>query len=279
MRLGVTAGSFLLEEVEAVGPIATVYRGRRGDDVVAVKVYPPGVHQAEAGRRIEREGQAQALVSHPCVARLLEWGLLADGSAFLASEWVRGESLETRLAAGPMSWADLADVAVSIAAGLAAIHQVGIVHRDLKPSNILLPASRRPGAVIVDFGHSLILDADRVSEVGVTVGSAAYMAPEQAAGADIDARADLYALGAVLYRALTGELPHQAASAAETLRLHQVEPVVPPRRRAPQRAIPAVADNLALWLLAKKPSERPPSARVLLNTLKYVGARSPERPA
>jgi hypothetical protein len=105
------------------------------------------------------------------------------------------------------------------------------------------------------------------------------MAPEQGAGAEIDARADLYALGVILYRGLTGELPHRARSAAEMLRLHQLEPVEPPRRRAPDRDICASADDLALWLLAEQPAARPPSARVLLNTLRYIGAHPTERVA
>jgi serine/threonine protein kinase len=275
---GTDVAGFVIEALGHAGPIATVYRARRGNEAVALKLYPPGLLQAEVSRRVEREGHAQGLVAHPCVGRLLDWGFFDDGAAFLASEWVSGQSLEEKLAA-PVDWEALSPVIVAIAAGLAAIHQVGIVHRDLKPSNILLPGSGQPAAVIVDFGHSLVLDAKRLTEVGVTVGSAAYMAPEQAAGAEVDARADLYALGAILYRGLTGELPHRAASTAEVLRMHQVEPVVPPRVRAPERDIPAAAEDLALWLLAKNPAGRPPSARVLLNTLRYIGARSTGRVA
>jgi serine/threonine protein kinase len=276
---GTQVAGFVIEALGYAGPVATVYRARRGDERVALKLYPPGLLQSEVSRRVEREGRAQGLVAHPCVGRLLDWGFLDDGSAFLASEWVSGQPLEEKLAAGALDWDALAPVIVSVAAGLAAIHQVGIVHRDLKPSNILLPGSGQPAAVIIDFGHSLVLDAVRLTEVGITVGSAAYMAPEQAAGAGVDARADLYALGAILYRGLTGELPHRAASAAEVLRMHQVEPVVPPRLRAPARDIPAAAEDLAMWLLAKDPAQRAPSARVLLNTLRYVGARSTERVA
>lgn len=276
LAAGAVVAAFTIQSIVARGPLAAVYRACRGDDLVALKLYPPGLAASEISRRIVRERHAHGVVDHPCVARLLDWGCLDDGSAYLATEWVDGCRLEDRLGAGPLAWADTARIVGALGAGLAAIHDAGIVHRDLKPANVLLPARRASSAVIVDFGHSLLLDSARVTEAGLTVGSAAYMAPEQACGAPVDARADLYAVGVILYRALTGELPHDDSSAAELLRRAQVEPVVPPSQRNPGADIPAAADDLCLWLLAKQPAARLPSARVLVNTLRYIAAPARE---
>src|SRR6185312_7195441 len=101
-----------------------------------------------------------------------------------------------------MSWRELAPIALALAAGLAALHAAGIVHRDLKPSNVIVPASGTPAAVILDLGHAALHDDTRITHTGTTVGSLLYMAPEQVRGGAVDGRADLYALGVVLYRAL-----------------------------------------------------------------------------
>ena len=259
---------FTIEACVAEGAQASVYRARRGDERVALKCYRPGLIGQD--ERIARERQAQERVAHPSLARLLDGGLLPDGAAYLASEWIDGVLLEDRLAAGPMSWHELYAVARAVGEGLGAIHAAGIVHRDVKPSNIMLPAGGRPAAVLLDFGHSLILSEERLTDRGLVLGSASYMAPEQAAGRALDGRADLYALGVVLYRGLCGELPFSDPSPAEVLRRHQLEPVVPPTRRAPGRAIATAAEELCLWLLTKDPDRRVPSAHVLGFTLATI---------
>ena len=125
----------------------------------------------------------------------------------------------------------------AIAGGLQAIHTAGIIHRDLKPANIMLPKAGQPAAVLLDFGHSLVLSEERMTDRGLILGSASYMAPEQASGRPLYFRADLYALGVILYRGLTGVLPFEDRAPAEVLRQHLAEPVTPPRRRAPDRQI------------------------------------------
>jgi serine/threonine-protein kinase len=157
-----------------------------------------------------------------------------------------------------------------VARGLVAIHEAGVIHRDLKPSNILLPVTGAPAAVIVDFGHSLVVDDERLTDQGWTLGSASYMAPEQAAGEELDARTDLYALGVVLYRALTGHFPFVHGSPAEVMSQHLREPAIPPRDRAPERDISRESEELCLWMLAKDRSARLPNAHVLHLTLKAM---------
>ncbi len=153
-----------------------------------------------------------------------------------------------------------------------AIHAAGVVHRDLKPSNVMVPRIGHPAAVILDFSHALILGEARLTDTGTVLGSAAFMSPEQAAGQELDGRSDLYALGVILYQLLTGVPPFDDVAPAELLRRHQHEPVVSPRRRAPGRDIPRVADDLCMWLLAKERAARVPNAHVLAVTLGAVSS-------
>ncbi len=271
-RTGQTVAGFTLTERIARGHLASVYRAERGGERAAVKIYEAALdaHRAE---RIERERDMQRRIAHPCVAPLLDAGLLADGAPFLVSGWIDGRPLEARLAAGPMTWLELAPILRAVGRGLQAIHAAGIVHRDLKPSNIVLSPGET--AVVLDFGHALALGERRLTADDHVLGSASYTAPEQAAGAPLDGRVDLYALGVIAYRALCGVLPFADASAAEVLRRHMVEPVIAPRVRAPARQIPAAAEDLCLWLLAKEPAARLPNARVLAITLEAMRAGEP----
>jgi serine/threonine protein kinase len=255
------AGFRLAAEI-AAGPHAIVYLGENAEgDRAAVKVYPPG----GAVERVRREGAVQHQVAHPCVARLLAEGELEDGARYLVSSWVEGERLEDRLTRGPMTWPELSPVVKAIGRGLAAIHAAQVVHRDLKPTNIILPSAGEPAAVLLDFSHALVLEETRLTETGQVLGTAAYTAPEQAAGRALDARVDLYALGVIIYRALTGRLPHEDPSPAELMRKHLSEAVTPPRVHVP--ALPAAVEDLCMWLLAKDPTARVPNTRVLAITM------------
>jgi serine/threonine-protein kinase len=274
-RVGELAGSLRLGAWIADGPQATVFAAERDGERAAVKVYDVAPDDAALAARVDRERTTQHKVTHACVARLLEAGRLDDGAPFLASTWIDGELLEVRLQQRPLGWSELIPIVAAIGRGLGAIHAAGVVHRDLKPTNVML--AREPAAVVLDFGHALALGADRLTQDDQVLGSASYMAPEQAAGATVDPRADLYSLGVIVYRALTGVLPFVDASAAEVLRLHVTEPVVPPRQRAPERDIPAAAEDLCMWLLAKDPAVRLPSARVLAFTLAALSSRDDAR--
>lgn len=272
-RVGSRAGRFLIETRVSTGLYANVYLARSisasgpAATRAAVKVYH-GPIPGELAARVQREKEALRRVRHPCVASFIEWGRMDDGSEFLVSEWIPGSPLSRLFQHGPLSWERIRPILTAVARGLAAIHEAGLVHRDLKPSNLIVPpAGDGRAAVIIDLGHALSLTASRLTTSGVVVGSPAYMAPEQATGDAVDGRADLYAAGVILYEALTGVLPFADRSAAEVMRRHIEEPVVPPRRRAPSLGIPPHADDLCMWLLAKLPGARLPSARVLDVTL------------
>jgi serine/threonine protein kinase len=268
-RLGTLVEGFLLESCVAAGTLARVYRARAPGGTAAVKIYRADLRCDE---RADREHAALRAIDHPAVARLGAVGRLADGAVFLASEWIDGRPLESALAAGEIDWRAMRAILASVAGGLEAIHAAGVVHRDLKPSNIMLPHLGEPApAVIVDFGHALPADGLRVTADGMTVGTPLYMSPEQAAGQAIDGRSDLYALGVILYRALTGATPFEGRSPAEVLERLASAAVVPPRRRAPHRAISADTEDLCMWLLARERAARLPSAHVLAVTLQALG--------
>ena len=274
--VGTELAGFALTRCVAKSPFAMVFEGYAGEIRAAVKVYAKG--SSASARRDEREARTQAQVAHPCVARALGALRRPDGSFVLASEWIDGVSLEAHLTGehgvqGPLALHEILAITRDIARGLGAIHATKTVHRDLKPSNIMLPASGNPKAVIVDFGHALVIDDSRITDTGYVLGSAHYMAPEQAQGLELDTRADLYALGVIMYRMLTGKLPFEHASAAEVMRMHRDEPVTPPRAHA--NVLPA-AEDLCIWLLAKEPAKRLPNAHVLRLTLESIERSAPK---
>jgi serine/threonine protein kinase len=275
--IGTRAAGFELTRCVGRGTMATVFEGVRGSTRAAIKIYFR--NWATHTERNEREEQAQRQISHPCVARALHTDRLPDGSFVLASEWIDGASLETRLVDGPLPWPDVVAILRDVARGLGAIHAAKVVHRDLKPSNIMLPAgtAHAARAMIVDFGHALVVDDTRLTGTGLVLGSAHYMAPEQAQGLPLDHRVDLYAAGVVLYRMLTGALPFDHDSAAEVMRMHQQEPV-PPLRNRTTAVVPGAAADLCLWLLAKDPAQRVPNAHVLRLTLEALERSAPARP-
>ncbi len=267
--VGQSIGNIRIEECVHRGELATVYRGLRDDASVALKLYRVDSPIPPSKERVSREREAQRSVEHPCVARLLGDGVAPDGSPYLVSEWISGTTLSSVLEDRHLSWEEMSPILVSITRGLAAIHAKGIVHRDVKPENVMIRAERAE-AVLLDFGHSLLLNEARLTERGWTHGSASYMAPEQAAGETLDGRADLYSVGVLLYRALTGVLPFSDVSPAVIMDKHRHEPVVPLRVRVPELNISVGAEDLVLWLMAKSPEERVPNARVLLHAIRSL---------
>ncbi|HZU83148.1 MAG TPA: serine/threonine-protein kinase [Polyangiaceae bacterium] len=258
--------------------------GRR----VAVKILATEHASSSAGlERFRREARALASLSHPNLVDMLDFGRALDGRVFLAMELLEGETLDVRLRRGPMSWRDAARVAMDTCDALAAAHASGLVHRDLKPENLMLVA-RSGGLKLLDFGVATALaqelggpgapaphqrDARRTFAV---FGTPEYMAPEQVAGDPIDGRADLYALGCVLYEMLTGVAPFGGSSGVEIMgkRLRDAPPS--PDTRAPKRAIPAALAAVVMRALAKHPEDRFRSAALMRSALEEA-LSAPER--
>jgi len=175
---------------------------------VALKFLPADLtNDAEARERFVHEAQSASILDNPHICTIHEIGESEDGRMFIAMALCHGESLRSKIKRGPLPPAEALSLAAQIADGLAAAHANGIVHRDVKPANILV--TKEGVARIADFGLAKIAGEARLTRAGRAVGTVAYMSPEQLLGEDVDARADVWALGVVLYEMLTGSLPFQ----------------------------------------------------------------------
>ena len=192
------------------GGMGVVYKARdaRLDRLVAIKVLSPGRYaEAPERQRLLTEARAAAALDHPSIAPIFEVDETEDVGVFLVMAFYDGDTLDARIAHGPMPPSDACRIARDIADALAAAHARGITHRDLKPPNILLT---RSGSVkLLDFGVAKIVGVDQ-TQVGQVLGTIAYMAPEQKRGERVDSRVDVWALGIVLHEMLTGERPKTA---------------------------------------------------------------------
>jgi serine/threonine-protein kinase len=212
-------------------------------------------------RRFEREVQATALLDHPGVVAVYDYGHAADGTFYYVMEYLPGVALDRLVGRhGPLPPALAAHLLRQLCAALRAAHGRGLVHRDLKPSNVIVRPGCRPHdrAKLLDFGLVRDAAADRdvkLTRLGTVVGTPDFMAPEQADGvAPVDARGDLYGLGAMAYFLLTARPPFERDTAMQTMLAHLHDPVTPPSALAP--ATPADLEAVVLRCLAKRPGER-----------------------
>jgi serine/threonine protein kinase len=240
---------------------------------VAVKILHPHLSKDSRTRsRFLAEARASARIAHPNVVDVFDIGVSEEGSPFIVMELCDGETLSTVIdGRGAIGVSYAADVMAQVLAALDAAHHLGIVHRDLKPDNLMLVHPRPDQTVVkvLDFGIAQGLFGDTstpLDEGGFVFGTPEYMPPEQARGEAVDARADLYAAGAILYEILTGSPPFQGNTASETLaRMLTLKPDPPSRRVG---GIPKELDALVCSALAKSPSERPQTAREFLEALR-----------
>jgi serine/threonine-protein kinase len=230
----------------------------------AMKVLAPDTAQRpEMLRRFKLEAQAVSRLNHPNIVQTFDFGQ-SDGALYLVMEHIKGEDLATIVKRdGPWSFERAARLFVQVCSGLSEAHEAGIVHRDLKPENLMV-VHRRDGSEhvkVLDFGLAKLrerADAAGISSSGQVLGTPYYMAPEQVRGEALDARADIYSLGATLYRVLTGEPPFDAPSPMSVLAKHLTDEVVPPSRRAGQP--PGDADRIVLRAMEKSAAHRYQSA-------------------
>jgi eukaryotic-like serine/threonine-protein kinase len=277
-------GRYLIQELLAMGGLASVFRARRNADhqEMAIKVlHPEAEGLPELIERFEREAIAGKHIFHPNVVTVHEIAQLDDGSWFLVQDFVRGRTLRDLIDQGPVAPLRAARMARHVAAGLNAAHDMGIVHRDIKPRNLMLVDGPEEKVQIVDFGlakvpvESLALldDSSRrsLTEAGVVFGTVAYIAPEAALGMrSIDRRSDLYALGVILYELLAGRHPFTANDSAEMFRQHKQAVPPPIRERSPKVKVPAALEEVVMRLLQKDPDARYPHARALMVALDAV---------
>ena len=258
------AGRYEILGMLGAGGMGTVYRARDRelDEIVALKLLRRELASSESMlERFRREVKLARRVTHRNVARTFDIGLDSHnaGERFLTMELIEGEMLGARLARrGRLSLHDVVAIGVDVCAGLAAAHAAGVLHRDLKPENVIMAKDGR--AVITDFGIArAVVGEGSTHTVGGVIGTPAYMAPEQVEGAeDIDARADLYALGAMLFELLSGQEAWRGGTAISVAAARLLRP--PPDVRLFVPELPEPAALLLLRLMARAREERPASA-------------------
>jgi serine/threonine protein kinase len=263
--IGTRLGPYEIVALLGAGGMGEVYRARdtRLHRDVAIKILPAEVADDPDRRaRFEREARAVAALSHPNILAIFDVGV-AERVTYVVTELLDGQSLRERLAAGPLAPRKAIDIGVQIAHGLAAAHEKGIVHRDIKPENVFVLADGR--AKILDFGLArTTTDAaaeteTRGTDPGVVMGTVGYMAPEQVRGQAIDARTDLFALGAVLHEMLSGRRAFQRETTADTMSAILRED--PPELTTTRPDISPAIGRIIGHCLEKQPAERFQSAR------------------
>jgi serine/threonine protein kinase len=268
----VLAGTYRLGRAIGRGGMGRLYGaehtrlGRR----FAVKVLQhEHAEKAEAVKRFEREAEALARIRSDFVLDVVDVLRTPDGRTAIVTALLEGEDLQRRLdRAGTLATSEALAIARQLCRGLAAAHAVGVVHRDLKPSNLFLAAAPdgRLSLKILDFGVAKLGGDDAMTRTGVVLGTPAYMPPEQARGSSrADPRSDVYGVGAVLYRMLTGRMPYDGEDPGATLARLLIE--APPRPRTLAPELPVAIEMLIQRAMARDPRERPTTALELESEL------------
>jgi tetratricopeptide (TPR) repeat protein len=270
----VVAERFVLERIAGRGGWGEVWRARDRYDgaPVAVKVLS---WAAPRGReRFAREGRLLAELGHPGIVRYVAHGETDGGVAYVAMEWLDGEDLAHRMTRAPLATTEAVDVARRVADALGAAHARGIVHRDVKPGNVLLVGGELARIKLLDFGIASLGSARTVTTTSGLLGTPQYMAPEQVRRAhEVDARADVFSLGCVLYRALTGRPPFAADNVAEQLTRLLLEDA--PSLGEHMSDAPAALEELLGRMLAKEPAARPRDGAAVAAELAEVDLGTP----
>jgi len=269
--IGTQLGQYRLTEIIRSGGMATVYKGYQAslDRFVAIKVLFFN-RDPNFAARFKREARAIAQLQHPNILPIYDYGE-QDGMLYLALQYVENGATLTDLMGAPMAPVAALRLTSQLLNALEYAHQRSVIHRDIKPANVLMPSPRWP--MLADFGIAMLLNdtSQRLTVPGLIVGTAAYMAPEQAEGRPVDARTDLYATGVVLYEMVTGRVPFEADTPIGVLTKHVYEAPPPPRRVNPD--LPVAVETLLLRALAKDTAARYQSAAEMAVDLERVASR------
>ncbi|MCX6068337.1 MAG: protein kinase [Chloroflexi bacterium] len=257
--IGQSLGRYHILEQLGEGGMATVYKAfdTRLERDVAIKIIRKSAFGAEILEKVlarfEREAKSLAKLSHPNIVKVHDFGD-HEGSPYLVMEYLPGGTLKQSMGK-PIAWDAAIHLLLPVARGLAYAHQRNIIHRDVKPANILITESGEP--MLSDFGIAKLLeneDAKTLTGTGVGIGTPEYMAPEQGMGSTVDARADIYSLGIVLYEMVTGRKPYTADTPMAVVLKQMADPL--PRPSVINREVPASVERILFKALAKKPHDR-----------------------
>jgi len=280
---GTKLGPYEIVSLLGSGGMGEVYRARdaRLKRDVAIKVLPQALSlDADRMRRFEQEALATAALNHPNILAVFDIGT-SDGSPYVVSELLEGETLRERLRTGAIPARKSLDYAVQMAHGLAAAHEKGIIHRDLKPENLFLTKDGR--LKILDFGLAKLTQPDTSSqtsmatvthatEAGVVMGTAGYMSPEQVRGGTLDARSDIFSFGAILYEMLTGKRAFHGDTTADTMSSILKED--PPDLSETNRNVSPALERIVQHCLEKNPESRFHSASDIAFDLEHLSGAS-----
>ena len=231
---------------------------------VALKILHPTMGmRPEIVERFRREAESAARLSHPNIIQVLDFGRAMDSTFYLVMEFVEGCSLSRAILEGPMNWRRVCRMGIQMLSALEEAHKAGVVHRDLKPDNIMMQfdAGGEEHLKILDFGIAKLAESEggvQVTQAGMIFGTPSYISPEQAQGKVVTHKADLYAMGVILFQMLTQRLPFEANSPIDLLGKHIHE--APPRVRSYVPDVPAPLEMLILKTMSKKPDDRPQDA-------------------
>jgi len=260
------AGKYKIIDVVGKGGMGIVYKAEdtKLKRNVALKFLPPELTKdKEAKDRFVIEAQAAAALSHPNICTIHEINE-EEGKSFIAMEYVEGQSLKAKIDKGPIEIEEALDIAIQMAEGMEQAHKKGIVHRDIKSANIMMTDAGQ--AKIMDFGLAKVKGGTLLTREGTTLGTVAYMSPEQARGEEVDHRSDIWSLGIVMYEMLTGQLPFKGER--ETSILYSVVHEEPKPLKEIKRDIPVELQQIISNALKKKRESRYSSAAEMLKDLK-----------
>jgi TolB-like protein/Tfp pilus assembly protein PilF len=276
--IGETISHYRIIEKLGQGGMGEVYRAEdtKLKRMVALKVLPAElVRDEEARRRFLREAQAASALQHENICAIHEIGETPDGRMFICMDCYDGETLKERIAAAPLPIQEAIDIADQIAAGLSEAHAAKIVHRDIKPANVIV--TRRGVAKILDFGLAKPAGTATLTKAGSTMGTVAYMSPEQARGDKVDHRTDIWSLGAILYEMIAGRPPFKGEY--ESAILYSIAHESPEPVTALRSGVPLELERIVDKCLAKDAAERYQTAADFSADLRRLKRESLERTA
>lgn len=288
------SGRYKLVSVIGEGGMSVVYRGFHTlmERHVAVKMlHMECLQEDELVARFKQEAQAASRLSHPNLISVFDFGISEDGHPFLVMDYADGRPLSKILdEAGCLPVEKAVPLFIEICDGLAHAHGAGIIHRDIKPANIMVVEREgRQTVKVVDFGVAKVLPqsglaAQKLTAKGEVFGTSLYLSPEQCSGRNVDARSDIYMLGAVMYETLSGMPPHVGANILETMQMHVGEKTKPLSQTCPELAIPPEVEAVVMKALAKNPADRQQSMQEVRRELERAlacndGKQTPARKA